>query len=179
MNFEALESTHTAVAVLNQSQSTADTAGRVMPMASRLLYTLVALLMPLGARPTDHSRTHLFNPRWPPHAKFHTGQTLTMSLLLGAMTLIFAWRKTTARLSDVIAASAFAALYWVAQGLAIVYPGTAAIDPEFVTAHSYPGGIANQVYFEGRGPCSDRRCEVARVAPRRALVDSKSSLTHS
>jgi len=82
------------------------------------------------------------------HAKFHTGQTLVMSVLLGVMTIVFAWRKTTDRVSCVIAATAFAALYWISQGLAILYPGTAAIDPEFVTPHSYHLGIENQFYIE-------------------------------
>jgi hypothetical protein len=68
-------------------------------------------------------KTHLFNARWPPHAKFHTGQTLIMSLLPGVMTIFFAWRKTADLTLSVIAASAFAALYWISQGLAILYRG--------------------------------------------------------
>jgi hypothetical protein len=115
-----------------------------MPLLSRILYTIVALGMPLGAHLADFSKTHIFNARWPPHAKFHTGQTLIMSLLLGVMTIFFAWRKTADLTSSVIAASAFAALYWVSQGLAILYPGTAASDPEF----GPPKRIAGQYYFE-------------------------------
>jgi hypothetical protein len=49
----------------------------------------------VGAHMADFfSNTHIFNDRWPPHAKFHTGQTLSMSILLGVMSVFFAWRKT-------------------------------------------------------------------------------------
>jgi hypothetical protein len=71
-----------------------------------------------------------------------------MSVLLGVMTIVFAWRKTNDRNSEVIAASAFAALYWISQATAILYPGTAFFDPQFVTPNSYPLGIALQVYIE-------------------------------
>jgi hypothetical protein len=96
-----------------------------MPLLSRIFYTIVALGVPLGAHLADYSKTHIFNPRWPPHANFHTGQTLMMSLFLAALTIFFAWRKTSDRVSSVIAASVFAALYWISQGFAILYPGTA------------------------------------------------------
>ncbi|HEY2683112.1 MAG TPA: DUF6640 family protein [Steroidobacteraceae bacterium] len=119
-----------------------------MPLPSRLIYTLVSLLMPLGAHLADYNVTHIFNPRWPPHAKFHTGQTLMMSVLLGVLTIFFAWRKSADRLGAVLAASGFASLYWITQALAIVYPGTAAVDPEFKTPGSYPHGIASQYYID-------------------------------
>lgn len=119
-----------------------------IPLISRILYTLVALLMPVGAHLADYNVTHIFNPRWPPHAKFHTGQTLMMSVFLGVMTLFFAWRRSTDRLTSVLAASGFASLYWVTQALAIIYPGTAAVDPEYKTPGSYPLGIASQYYVD-------------------------------
>jgi hypothetical protein len=70
------------------------------------------------------------------------------SILLALLSIFFAWRKTTDRLGAVLAASGFAAIYWVAQGGAILYPGTAAFDPEFVTSNSYILGIALQNYIE-------------------------------
>jgi hypothetical protein len=68
------------------------------------------------------STTHIFNDRWPPHAKFHTGQTLSMSILLGVMSVFFAWRKTSDEKTTVYAAAGFASLYWVTQATAILYP---------------------------------------------------------
>ena len=119
-----------------------------MPMSSRVLYTIIGVTTPLGSFLADFNQTHIFNPNWPPHAKFHGGQTLSMSVVLGLMTLVFAWRKTSDRTSAVIATSAFAAAYFVSQAAAILYPGTAFFDPQFVTPNSYPLGIALQLYIE-------------------------------
>ena len=66
-----------------------------IPLISRLLFTLSAIGVTVGAHAADLSPSHIFNDRWPPHAKFHTGQTLSMSLLLSLLTIFFAWRKTS------------------------------------------------------------------------------------
>lgn len=86
-----------------------------MPLASRLLYTLVGAIIAIGSFAADYNETHIFNPNWPPHAKFHGGQTLSMSVLLGLMTTVFAWRKASDRTTAVITTAAFAALYWISQ----------------------------------------------------------------
>jgi hypothetical protein len=120
-----------------------------MPLSSRILFTLTAIGMPVGAHAADYlGETHIFNPRWPPHARFHTGQTLMMSILLGLMTIVFAWRSKGDRKTNVIAAASFAALYWISQGLAIVYPGTAFFDPEFAGS-AYLLGLPVQIPIEG------------------------------
>jgi hypothetical protein len=84
-----------------------------MPLASRILFTLIGVTTPIGAFLADYNETHIFNPNWPPHAKFHGGQTLSMSVVLGSMTVVFAGRKTRDQTSAVIAASGFAAAYYV------------------------------------------------------------------
>jgi hypothetical protein len=99
-----------------------------MPLGSRILFLLSALGLGIGAHMADYfSTSHIFNDRWPPHAKFHTGQT----------------QKAT-----VYAAAGFASLYWVTQATAILYPGTAFYDPEFLTSHSFPLGLPGQAYFQ-------------------------------
>ncbi|MGV9367501.1 DUF6640 family protein [Amycolatopsis sp. NPDC003731] len=35
----------------------------------------------------------MFNPAWPPHAKFHNGQTMSLGLTLGATSLWQLWRR--------------------------------------------------------------------------------------
>jgi hypothetical protein len=61
-----------------------------MPLISRLLFTLSAIGLTVGAHVADMNPTHIFNGRWPPQAKFRTGQTLSMSLLLALLTFFFA-----------------------------------------------------------------------------------------
>jgi hypothetical protein len=96
---------------------------------------------------TDYfSASHIFNDRWPPHAKFHTGQTLSMSILLGLASLFFAWRKTSDKKVTLYAAAGLSAIYWVTQATAILYPGTAYYDPEF--PHRFPLGLPGQAYFK-------------------------------
>ena len=119
-----------------------------MPLISRVLFTLSALGLTVGAHVADLSPSHMFNDRWPPHAKFHTGQTLSMSLLLALLTICFAWRKTSDQREAVLATTGFAVAYWVTQAAAILYPNTAFYDPEFLTARSFPLGLPVQAYFE-------------------------------
>ena len=120
-----------------------------MPFGSRVLFLLAAVGLGLGAHMADYfNTTHIFNDRWPPHAKFHAAQTLSMSILLGVMSVFFAWRKTSDKKTTVYAAAGFASLYWVTQATAILYPGTAFYDPEFVTPRSFSHGLPGQAYFE-------------------------------
>jgi hypothetical protein len=62
-----------------------------MPLSSRLIFTLIGVTLPIAAHTADMNKTHVYNPHWPPHAKFHNGQTLSMSLLLGGLTIFLAW----------------------------------------------------------------------------------------
>jgi hypothetical protein len=39
-------------------------------MFGKLLLTVDAVALLLGAPIADYNHTHIFNPRWPPHAKY-------------------------------------------------------------------------------------------------------------
>ncbi|KAI1185214.1 hypothetical protein F5B17DRAFT_442039 [Nemania serpens] len=103
-------------------------------MLGRILLTIDSLMLIILSPIMDYSPSHIFNPNWPPHAKFHNGQTITLSVLLGLATLFYAWRPaaTAALKREYMLASALAgSAYWVAGLCAILYPGTAGLDPEF------------------------------------------------
>ncbi len=119
-----------------------------MPLSSRLIFTALGIFMTVGSHLADYNKTHIFDERWPPHAKFHDGQTLMFSIFLTVLLVFFAWKKTKDRLITVLATSGFAGVYWVTQAGAILYPGTAAFDPEFVTPWSYILGLPQQAYIE-------------------------------
>jgi hypothetical protein len=119
-----------------------------MPIVSRILFCFVSIYLVVGAHIADYSRSHLLDPRWPPHAKFHDGQTLMFSIFLAALTIFFAVRKTQDKRTALIATTSFAALYWVTQAMAIVYPGTAFMDPEFNTPSAYLLGLPAQVVID-------------------------------
>jgi hypothetical protein len=71
------------------------------------------------------------NPRWPPHARFHNGQTIALSALLGWLALVLAWYPGGDRAVQFQVAVVVAALYWLSMLVAAVLPGTAWVDPEF------------------------------------------------
>ena len=107
------------------------------PSLGRVLLTLSALGTTAGAFIADvFSYTHIFNPNWAPHAKFHGGQTIAMSIFLGLMGLYLTWRRDTrysAREQKQVLWDAYMVLniYWVTQFCANFVPGALAIDPEF------------------------------------------------
>ncbi|MCJ1239510.1 hypothetical protein MMC14_007506 [Varicellaria rhodocarpa] len=98
---------------------------------ARALLTLNALANSLGPYMADWSASHVFNPRWPPHAKFHNGQTMSTGLLLGLAMLYYTWRSPTEESLRV--AALLGSIYWVSGMSAILYPGALALDPEFGT----------------------------------------------
>lgn len=128
------------------------TPGRLLIVAANLAYSI-------GAFVADWSETHVLNPRWPPHARFHNGQTMTLGTLLASTSIYFALRpifastsslgeekpgpstrSTTAAATassissareDVFHAALIGCFYCLAGMSAILYPGTAWSDPEF------------------------------------------------
>ena len=90
------------------------------------------------------SRQHLWNPAWPPHAKFHNAQTMLLGVFGGSLSLdmLFGFGPLTHRMFFLAAAAA--AMYWVAMALAPLFPGTAWYDPEFKEASRRPLGFSSQ-----------------------------------
>ncbi|EAQ84214.1 hypothetical protein CHGG_10618 [Chaetomium globosum CBS 148.51] len=128
-------------------------------MLGKLFLTLDAIGLLFGAPIADYNHTHIFNPRWPPHAKFHGAQTITLSVLLGLATLYYTWRPSLPQGASTPAAAALAkqrkqdalnaavftgTIYWAAGLASILYPGTDGIDPEFG-----PSGFPQAPVFVG------------------------------
>jgi uncharacterized membrane protein len=66
--------------------------------------------------------------------RFHNGQTINLSILLGFATLFYTWRSaaTPALKKEFTRISAFTgSIYWITGMAAILYPGTMGLDPEF------------------------------------------------
>ncbi len=98
---------------------------------SKLLVSLVSVPTIIGAPLADWNETHVFNPKWPPHAKFHNGQSMSLGVLLGSTALFLAWRKTGDQRFQRKLSIWIAALYWLGQATGALYPGAALSDPEF------------------------------------------------
>ena len=90
------------------------------------------------------AKQHLWNPRWPPPAKFHNGQTMLMGVFGGSISLVILFALRPLTLPLFLVAAATAASYFVAMVLAPLLPGTAWTDPEFAADTGRPLGLAPQ-----------------------------------
>ncbi len=104
----------------------------------KLLLTLVALWAAAGSYLFDWNRTHIFNPRWPPHAKFHNAQTMLLGTAIGLLALWVLWAQATTSLNRLRLAAVLASFYWLTQAGSILFPGTALVDPEFARPGQLP-----------------------------------------
>jgi hypothetical protein len=97
----------------------------------RLLLISVAALTIVGGFVADWNRTHLFNPDWPPHAKFHDALSIALGALLGACGLYFLCRKGKDPQTDVALGALLPSLFWTAQGTSFAFPGAEGLEAEF------------------------------------------------
>lgn len=96
----------------------------------RLLISLVATFTAVSPYLADWNETHIYNPLWLPHAKFHNAQTMVLGALLGLLALYCLWLgRETSDQQKLNEAAVLAALYWLAQLPAAFFPGTALTDP--------------------------------------------------
>ena len=117
-------------------------------MVGLWLLTAANLFQVIGTYGADWNETHIYNRRWPPHAKFHNAQTMAMAVVLAVASLYFVWRKRGDASTNVLAAAVLGAVYWVTQALANFYPGVAWTDPEFLKAGQTLNDIAPQMILD-------------------------------
>jgi len=117
----------------------------------RALISAVAALTPLGAFAADWNETHIHNPKWPPHAKFHNAQTMVSAVLLPALSLWQLWARrpddpSTER-SALRLGTLLAAAYYLTQAPAVLFPGAAVMDPEFEDELPVVAGVRLNVLY--------------------------------
>ena len=106
--------------------------------SGKILITLVVAWAAFGPYIFDWNKTHIYNPNWPPHAKFHNAQTMLLGTALGLFSLWIIWYQKLHTLYKLRTASILASFYWLTQAGAITFPGTALTDPEFSSLHPLP-----------------------------------------
>ncbi|MFD9957984.1 DUF6640 family protein [Amycolatopsis sp. NPDC058986] len=95
----------------------------------RVLISATSLATAVGPYKADWNDTHVHNPAWPPHAKFHNGQTMSLGLALGLGSLYQLWRAPGSARTSLDTGATLASLYWLTQISALAYPGSKAVDP--------------------------------------------------
>jgi len=101
-----------------------------------ILLCFPPIFLGIGSFAADFNETHVYNPNWPPHARFHNGQTMSMAALLGVAGLWYTLRSRflptpTLKLESLFAAAIIGSFYTVSGMSAILYPGSKGTDPEF------------------------------------------------
>ena len=96
----------------------------------KILISFLGIFTAISPFLADWNVTHIYNPDWLPHAKFHNAQTMVLGAFLGLLTLYCLWfRKSISAKEKLIQSSSLASLYWLAQLPAIFFPGTKLQDP--------------------------------------------------
>jgi hypothetical protein len=123
-----------------------------LPRWPRIVVATVAVVTALGALLADVvvpdlAAQHIFNDAWPPHAKFHDAQYVVMSMLLGAIGLALVARAHRHARNRLLWAAALLSTPWLGMFGALLFPGTAAYDPEFADDSVFVLGLPGQVFL--------------------------------
>ncbi|UJF25708.1 DUF6640 family protein [Planococcus sp. 107-1] len=87
----------------------------------KIILGSVAVFTVLGGFIADMNKTHMKNPDWPPHAKFHDAMSITLGAFLGTASLYFLSRKTFDSHQDIQLSALLPSMYWAAQGVSFFY----------------------------------------------------------
>jgi hypothetical protein len=93
----------------------------------RWLLSGVAVMLATNGFLGDWNRTHLFNPRWTPHSKYHDALTLLLGAGMGALSLRALWRREP----DLETAALLPAIFFGAMAGSFAFPGAGSIAREF------------------------------------------------
>jgi hypothetical protein len=97
--------------------------------AGRGLLTLANVVTAVAPAAADWNESHVFNPRWPAHARFHGVVALTMTSTLAGINLWSLWSGSTDRRTSRLFAAAVPVAYWAPFFLAPLVRGAGVDDP--------------------------------------------------
>ena len=98
-------------------------------MLGRSLLTLANAITVAAPIAADWNDSHIFNDRWPAHARFHGVTALAMATSLSSLSIWSVWSGAGDRDTARFFAAAVPMAYWVPFFVAPLVPGTAVDDP--------------------------------------------------
>jgi len=112
-------------------------ASRGSRALGRSLLTLANVITAAAPFAADWNDSHIFNERWPAHARFHGVTALAMTTVLSSANIWFIWSRENGQTTARFFAAAVPVAYWAPFFVAPLVPGTAVDDP----AHPVPGVV--------------------------------------
>ncbi len=100
--------------------------GRVLGRGLLTLANVITAAAPVAA---DWNDSHIFNERWPAHARFHGVTALAMATALSSVNIWSIWSAAGDRGTARFFAAAVPVAYWAPFFAAPLVPGTAVDDP--------------------------------------------------
>jgi hypothetical protein len=104
----------------------------VLSRAAKILVTVSAIICALAGAIIDlGTDTHVFNPTWPAHAKYHDVMFIYVSAGIGIACLWLAWSKRSRadHVHTVRIVSWLLGIMWTAFFVALLVPGASAVTP--------------------------------------------------
>ena len=108
------------------TQPFASRGGRGLGKSLLTLANVITAVAPLAA---DWNDSHIFNERWPAHARFHGVTALCMTATLSSANIWSVWSSESDQTTARFFAAAVPVAYWAPFFLAPLVPGTAVDDP--------------------------------------------------
>jgi hypothetical protein len=108
------------------SQVDARRGGRLLGRGLLTFANVITAAAPLAA---DWNDSHIFNQRWPAHARFHGVTALAMSTMLSSANIVSLWSGGSGQARARFFGAAIPVAYWAPFFLAPLVPGTAVDDP--------------------------------------------------
>lgn len=107
------------------SPAASEGTGGLLGRSLLTLANVITVAAPLAA---DWNDSHVFNTRWPGHARFHGATALAMTVGLSTVNVWSLWTNATEPRATRLFATAVPTAYWAPFLLAPLVPGTTVED---------------------------------------------------
>lgn len=89
----------------------------------RVLLSLIVAFVGIGSIPVDLNSSHIFNPAWPPHARYHDVMLLVVWAGIAGVALWLLWRRSAEPHVGVVVATLVPLISTGAFFVALLVPG--------------------------------------------------------
>ena len=120
-------------------------------LLGRLLMSFVLLASVAAVVGFQWNASHVFNPDWHPHGRFHVVQLASFFILMAALGLWLLWRRTLEPRVTMLVVAAVPVAFWSAEFFAMLVPGTGlSPNPDVPNTFQVAGlSVYGNLFFSG------------------------------